>query len=133
MHDNATITLSAYFMGREREHADELSAALRHNAERLVARVNALLAQAGLRCRVNSGWRPRAINARIPNASPRSRHLSCEAVDLADPEGTLDSWCMQNLDALENLGLWLEHPSATPGWCHLQSVPPASGRRVFEP
>jgi hypothetical protein len=133
MYDGAAITLSQYFMGREHEHAAELNEALRTNARLVVAQVNALLERAGLRCTVNSGWRPSAINARIPNASARSRHLSCEAIDLSDPAGTLDAWCMANLDELENLGLWLEHPAATPGWCHLQIVPPPSGRRVFEP
>jgi len=127
------ISLAQYFMGREGEYASELIAPLRANAEETVARVNALLARACLQCEVNSGWRPRALNARIPNASPRSRHISCQAVDLADPDGSLDAWCLANPDALEALGLWLEHPDATPGWCHLQTVPPASGRRVFEP
>jgi hypothetical protein len=82
---------------------------------------------------VSSGWRPQAINAALANASPRSKHLSCEAIDLEDPEGALDAWCLRNLDALEAVGLWLEHPDATPGWCHLQTVPPRSGRRVFMP
>jgi hypothetical protein len=127
------ITLAQYFMGREHSHANELSETLRSNAEQTLARVNALVARAGVACAVSSGWRPRAVNATIPNASPRSRHISCEAVDLADPDDSLDAWCMANLSVLEVLGLWLEHPAATPGWCHLQTVPPASGRRVFEP
>jgi hypothetical protein len=127
------ITLAQYFMGRERSHADELSETLRGNAEHIVERVNALIASAGMVCEVSSGWRPHAINAGIPNASPRSRHMSCEAIDLADPDGSIDAWCLAHLPVLEALGLWLEHPAATPGWCHLQTVPPASGRRVFEP
>jgi hypothetical protein len=40
---------------------------------------------------------------------------------------------MANLAVLEELQLWLEHPDATPGWCHLQILPPRSGRRVFYP
>ena len=48
-------------------------------------------------------------------------------------EGEIDAWCMDHLDFLAEAGLWLEHPSATKGWCHLQQVPPKSGRRVFYP
>ncbi len=127
------ISLADYFMGRDALHADELTAELHTNARVMVARANALLRDAGMDGAVNSGWRPRAINAGVPNASPRSRHLTCQAVDLDDPEGALDAWCMANLAALQAIGLWLEHPAATPGWCHVQTVPPGSEKRVFMP
>ena len=127
------ITLAQYYMGRDAEHAAELTAALKVNAAVTVERANRLLAHACLACEVTSGWRPHAVNAAVPNASPRSRHLTCEAVDLADPDGSLDAWCMRHLEVLAAIGLWLEHPDATPGWCHVQTVPPRSGRRVFEP
>lgn len=132
-HRVPAITLAQYFMGRDAEHAVELTEGLRRNASVMVARANALLRHACVACAVNSGWRPRAVNAQVPNASPRSRHVTCEAIDLDDPDGRLDAWCMANLHVLEAIGLWLEHPAATPGWCHLQIVPPRSGRRVFEP
>lgn len=128
------LTLSDYFMGRDLTHACELDATLCANARVIVARANELLRLIGaVDARVNSGWRPHSINAAIPNASPRSRHLTCEAIDLRDEDGVLDAWCMHNLDRLDALGLWLEHPDATPGWCHVQTVPPRSGRRVFMP
>lgn len=128
------LTLADYFMGRDATHADELTAALLDNARVIVARANGLLKLAGIAAgQVNSGWRPHSINAMIAHASPRSRHLTCQAIDLRDADGTLDTWCMSNLHALEVLGLWLEHPDATPGWCHVQTVPPRSGRRVFMP
>jgi hypothetical protein len=128
------LTLADYLMGRDLSHADELSAELLVNARHTVERANGLLRLAGrMSCPVNSGWRPHSVNATIPNASPRSRHLTCQAVDLGDHDGTLDAWCSTHQDALEHLGLWLEHPSATPGWCHVQIVPPGSGRRVFMP
>ena len=127
------ITLADYYMGRDRSHAHELSAELRINATRVVERINEFLRQAACPGVVTSGWRPHAINAAVPNASPRSKHLSCEAIDLDDPNDELDAWCLRNLPVLESIGLWLEHPDATPGWCHLQIVPPRSGRRVFMP
>jgi hypothetical protein len=129
----SAITLADYFMGRDCSHANELSGELRTNAALTVARANALLERAGFAGIVNSGWRPHAINAAIPRASARSKHLTCQAIDLDDLNDALDTWCLHNLCVLEDLGLWLEHPDATPGWCHVQIVPPRSGRRMFMP
>ncbi len=127
------ITLPDYYMGRDRLYAAELSAELRANASLTVERANALLARAGMKRGVNSGWRPAAVNASIRNASKRSKHMLCLAIDLDDDDNSLDAWCMNHLGELERLGLWLEHPSATPRWCHVQTVPPRSGNRVFYP
>lgn len=82
---------------------------------------------------INSGWRPPSYNKAIANAARKSKHMTGEAIDINDDDGDLDQWCMDNLNILEGIGLWLEHPSATKGWCHLQIVPPRSGRRVFYP
>ena len=132
--ERAVITLADYFMGRDALHAAELSEELRANALLTVTRANALLKRAHVPgIVINSGWRPRAINATIPNATPRSKHLTCQAIDLKDEGDALDAWCMAHLGVLESLGLWLEHPDATPGWCHLQIIAPRSGRRVFMP
>ncbi len=127
------LKLADYYMGRDISHRVELTRELRANARETVRRVNRLLARAGMARGVSSGWRPAAINAAVPGAAPRSNHLSCHAVDLEDRDGALDAWCLANLAVLEELGLWLEHPDATPGWCHLQSRPPRSGSRVFSP
>jgi hypothetical protein len=144
MSSQIIITGAMYFMGRDRLHAAELTPQLRANAQALLDRVNALLGRmASSRITpedsprtgspVTSGWRPAQVNASIHNAAPRSHHMRCNAIDLYDPEGVLDDWCMDNLDALMDLGLYLEHPSATKGWCHLQAVAPRSGKRVFYP
>lgn len=127
------IRLADYFMGRDREYRAELTPELRANARDIVRRVNRLLKHAGIRPRVTSGWRPAALNAAIPGAARGSKHISCLAIDLEDSDGHLDAWCMAHLPLLEALGLWLEHPAATLGWCHLQTRPPRSGNRVFEP
>lgn len=140
----ATITEAMYYRGRDITHASELTPELRANALSLLCRVNALLAiiaAYGVLVEyspltgspLTSGWRPKKINEQTPGAAARSKHMECLAVDLYDPEGVLDDWCMDNLDALMNLGLYLEHPSATKDWCHLQSVAPRSGKRVFYP
>jgi len=82
---------------------------------------------------VSSGWRPPAVNANTKGAARRSKHMTCEAVDVNDDNGELDEWCMSNLDYLEEVGIWMEHPSATKGWSHFQIVPPKSGNRIFYP
>ena len=127
------LRLADYYMGRDRLYRAELTPELRANARETVSRVNRLLGRAGIAAAVSSGWRPAAVNATVPGAAPGSKHISCLAVDLEDPQGMLDAWCMANLGVLEELGLWLEHPDATPGWCHLQTRPPRSGNRVFSP
>jgi hypothetical protein len=128
------ITLQDYFMGRERTYGSELTPEYRANAARVLEAVNALLGEFGESRKVTSGWRPAAVNAKTRNAAPKSKHMTCQAIDLADPEGDLDEWCMEDLGArIAKHGLYLEHPAATKGWCHLQIVPPKSGRRVFYP
>ena len=80
-----------------------------------------------------SGYRPPAVNAATRGAAVKSKHMKCLAVDIRDDEGALDEWCLAHPGVLEGIGLWQEHPSATKGWCHVQTVPPGSGNRVFYP
>jgi hypothetical protein len=127
------LKLADYYMGRDKLYRGELTRELRANARNTLQRVNRLLRRAVMMRRVSSGWRPAAINAGVPGAAQGSKHLSCLAIDLEDRDGALDAWCMAHLDVLETLGLWLEHPDATPGWCHLQTQPPRSGNRAFKP
>lgn len=135
------ITLEQFYMGRDKTYASELTAEIKKNATETVRRINLLLAlfyaanpKAAKRS-VNSGWRPAAINAGVKNAAPKSKHMLCLAGDLSDDDEALDKWCMTEAgrEAMETVGLWLEHPSATPRWCHLQTVAPRSGNRVFYP
>jgi len=138
------ITEEQYYRGYDRVYARELTDEIRSNVKILISKVNELIrlmAKDGIELEtnpitksgLNSGWRPPAVNARTKNAAVRSNHMTGKAVDLYDPEGEIDEWCIANLDALKRLGLYMEHPSATKGWCHLQSTPPRSGRQVFYP
>lgn len=139
------ISLSDYWMGRDKQFAGELTHEIVYNAELLVHRVGALLEHAAAEhitpdidnvtgtC-VASGWRPKTINERIANASATSLHLHGMGVDLRDiPGRPLARWCLRNLATLEKIQLWMEDPRWTPTWVHLQSAPPGSGRRVFVP
>lgn len=128
------IELSDYWMGRDKKYPDSWSEEIEGNAIDLLDRVNALLLQFGEDRKVNSGWRPPEVNAKTVNAAPKSKHMTGHAVDLADPEGDLDDWCSENDgERLAPHGLYMEHPAATKGWCHLQSRPPKSLKRVFYP
>lgn len=137
------ITPAMYWMGRELVYANQLSPDLRTNAYETLRRTNALIALMhadGVELHkrddgsyVTSGWRSPRINKRTPGAAVHSLHITCEAIDLYDPYGEIDEWCLHHSPELERIGLWLEHPSATKGWCHVQTRGPKSGRRVFYP
>lgn len=126
------ITLASYF-GPHGEPPETV----KQNALELLARVNALLSELPYdeahEPKVNSGWRPADYNKTVRNAAPNSRHITGQAVDIADPDGVIDSYLHTNFQLLIKHGLWMEHPSATKGWSHLQSVPPRSGNLCFYP
>ncbi len=127
------IMLADYWMGRDAKYAEELTPEIEANAVELIDRVNFLLKSFGEPRTVNSGWRPPEVNAKTAGSALKSKHMTGQAVDLADPDGDLDEWCMDHASELERLQLWQEHPASTKGWCHLQSIPPRSGKRVFYP
>ena len=127
------ILLDDYFMGRDRQFPDELTDEMRANAKETVDRVNQLLTAFGETRKVNSGWRPAAINKATPGAAVKSKHMLCLACDLDDPEGDLDEWCFDHPEILQEIGLWQENPASTKGWAHVQIVPPKSGNRCFFP
>lgn len=125
------ITLEKYWMGRDKTHTEELTIEHFHWASEMVRKANLLLDRyiranpdAVRPEHVNSGWRPVAINAKVKGAAKLSNHTTCKAIDLGDPDNKLDRWLLTDAGqlALEECELWMEHPSATPGWCHLQLV-----------
>lgn len=136
------ISLAQFYKGHDKQYAAELTAEIRQNAEETLQRANLLLdlfrlANPSNECArgCNSGWRPPAVNAATARAAKKSNHMLGLAIDIGDEDGELDAWLMTpaGQQALERIGLWMEHPSATPRWAHVQTVPPRSGRRVFAP
>jgi len=67
---------------------------------------------------------------RINPGAPKSKHLTGQAVDIAD-DGKLKAWLVARPEILEQAELWCEE--GTHGWVHFQIVPPKSGRRWFLP
>lgn len=129
------IDMEAFWKGRDTKYASELTGAIRANAQITVDKVNQLLDRADLQSisELNSGWRPQAVNEATSNAASGSKHLSGQAADIPDAGRVLASWCVDHLDSLEEIGLWMEDPRWTPTWVHVQIVPPRSGKRVFVP
>lgn len=138
------ITYDQYMRGRDTAYPQYMTPQIKANALVTIEKANALIEAAlkdGVDFEINpvtgsvvsSGWRPPQINATTPGAKPKSLHLTGEAIDIYDPDGDLDDWCMANINFLRQLGLSMEHPSATKGWCHVQTRPPKSGRVCFYP
>jgi Peptidase M15 len=137
------ITALEYFShgGRDLRAAGCVPPAHLINAGVFLNKVNLLLAAfdaargSHFAAIVNSGYRTKAINACIPNAAPSSKHMSGNAVDLRDAGGELKKWLVtaKGKGTLNVCGLFMEHPSATPTWCHLQDIAPGSGNLIFYP
>ena len=144
------ITLDEYFGGRRETHGTECSPCIEDNAARTAPLVNDLLKRAEsfgivipdshipgdyFGTQLTSGWRPPSINACTAGAAPQSLHMTGEACDIFDPAGDLDAWLLtpEGQFTLTDIGLWMEDPGHTLGWCHVQIRPPPSGRRVFVP
>lgn len=128
------ISRNDFFKGRDTDYQDDWTSEIESNSQNTIRRANQLLIAFGDEFRkVNSGWRPPSVNAATPGAAKFSRHMTGEAIDIQDDEGDLDEWCLSHPGVLEALGLWQEHPASTKGWCHLQTVAPKSGNRVFYP
>ena len=127
------ISRDDYFAGRDKQYPDDWTQEIEDQAAVTVKRANQLLTAFGEERGVNSGWRPPEVNATTPGAAPFSRHMTGQAIDIHDPEGDLDQWCLDHPDVLTSIGLWQEQPASTKGWTHVQVIPPKSGNRVFWP
>lgn len=129
-----SISRQEILMGRDKTHPNEFTQEISDNIDnRLLPALNKFRDAYGKSMIVSSGWRPPTINANVPGAAKKSNHMLGLACDFKDTDGSLDAFCMANQDLLKALGLHLEHPDSTPGWCHLQCVPPKSGKIVFNP
>jgi hypothetical protein len=115
---------------KNREKEFPLSSELEANLSLLLQRVNKLRLLWAKPMIVTSGYRPGRYN-KAAGGAEKSAHLTCQAVDISDPKGEIGLWLFNNIQILKDCGLWMEHPGDTPTWCHLQTVPPKSGVRIF--
>lgn len=119
-------------MGRHLQFPDEYQDGFQCNAESLLLKVNGFFEELGVNPRVTSGYRPPSINRKIKGAAKRSHHQTCNAIDVEDINGALGIKA-SDPELLKKHGLYLEDPTYTKGWIHLQDIPPRSGRRIFIP
>ena len=109
----------------------DLTAEQLGNMNTLIPKINMFLERFGSYRPVTSGYRTPQINSNTIGAAPKSNHLVCAAVDLADADAKLHAFAKANVLYLEELGLWCEERRGN--WLHIQCVPPRSGRRFFKP
>lgn len=143
------ITVAQYFGAKPHSVEDE------YRATDLLKRVDALQAEyrhetgAGIDIDPDTGTEISGSKGgsgdggfRLPTATTgtqNSSHKEARGVDCSDQSNALDEW----LDTfehgngdntmLEKHGLYREHPSATPTWCHLSTRAPGSKKRTFYP
>lgn len=125
------ISRDTYLMQREGEYPTTEQFEL--NIAKLLYRVHCLLSEykkinAAFSPSISSGYRPGHYNKTY---SPNSAHVTCEAVDIYDPNGKLKAFCTKEI--LEKYDLWMEHPDYCKTWAHLSTRPVKSGNRIFKP
>lgn len=137
------ITITDYF-GKKIDHI-EVTHEMVANATELLRKVNELLKYAALDGAYKSPIDPDTgtlvsgskggagdggfrLSDSATGAS-KSKHKNANAVDVYDPGNAFDAWLTD--ETLEEFGLYRETPTKTPGWCHLQDVPPGSGNRTY--
>lgn len=123
------VTKQDYLKNRHKEVP--LSIQQTKNMEKILDLANKLLAYyPGKFYGTSSGYRTPVGNKKA-GGSAKSAHLTCEAIDLIDPQQELATFLLANKPLMEALGLYMEHPDYTPTWVHLQTR--AASRRVFIP
>lgn len=131
------ITLEQYLMGRHLLYPKEYNKTLELNAKGLLVMVNDFFYQLGIDPELSSGFRPPSVNKNVKGAAKGSKHTTCQAIDIKDPGQKIAKLiCGDDFKdhvLLEEFNLYMEHPSYTKTWVHLQNVPTKSGKRIFIP
>ncbi len=129
-------------MEREILNGQECPEEFKENLLELLIKINKVRDAFGREMTVSSGFRSKRKHLAIyrkkgitdPKKIPmKSRHLTCQAVDIFDPQKKLQKWVKDNILLVEQIGLWVEDFSSTPDWIHFQTIPPLSGKRFFFP
>ena len=102
----------------ERLDCPDLTFDIWRNLGKLQYSVNGLLKDLGLAVEVSSGYRPKAVNDKV-SRSKKGLHVIGLAVDLTDVSRLITNRIMDYLHLLKKHDLWMEHPSHTPTWVHL--------------
>lgn len=135
------FTIEDYF-GPWREHED-VTPEVYENAKDLLTRVNTvceIVDMTGVDFLLNTktgsyvsgekygGFRPQECAIGAINSS----HKTGQGVDIYDPKHDIAMYFFKHQSLLKEHGLAMEHPDATPSWCHLTSRIPG-GKTCFYP
>lgn len=115
-------------MRREILKGQECPPEYEENLLELLIRMNKIRDAWGRPMIVTSGFRSREEHLRIYRGKDYipwgSKHLTCQACDIYDPDNKLRDWCKKNDKLLREIGVWLEEDQGT--WIHFQIIPFAS-------
>lgn len=114
------ISRKEILKGREVQYP--LTEEFEKNIVDLLEKINKVRDKYGKPMGISSGYRPGAFNVAAGGAK-KSSHQSCQAVDIADADGSFKKWALENFEFIKECGLYMEAPESTPTWCHLQTRP----------
>lgn len=131
-------------MRREILKGKECPADLEDNLLELLVKINKVRDAWGRPMTVTSGFRSIEEHLAIykkkgitdqSKIPMKSKHLTCQAVDIYDKDSSLYSWCKTHELLLSEIGVWLEERQGA--WVHFQTIPFASykpgGTIFFKP
>jgi len=127
------ISKSELLQNRDKMYPAEYTREVSKNLDVLCQKLNVIRQAYGSPMNISSGWRPKAINDSTANSAKLSKHLSGLAADVKCVDNKFWTWCINNLELLQQQGLYLEDRRWTPTWVHLQIGPPGSLKRIFIP
>lgn len=127
---SSIVTMSELLMNRVK--FEDLPADIQANGKDLLDKLNMFRKEYGQPMYVSSGYRSPDNNA-AANGAKLSAHLSLQACDFKDVDGKLKEFVAKDPEILVRCGLYMEDPSKTISWIHLQSRPTKSGKRIFMP
>lgn len=114
------ISKKEILMNRDVQYKDDYTQEISNNIDKLLISLNKFREAYGKPMTVSSGWRPESVNKAIGGAK-KSNHTVGLACDFVDKDGKLAEFAlkMDQEGKLKEWGLWLENPTKTTGWIHL--------------
>ena len=104
----------------ERLTSPELTDEKKANAIKLLGIINNFLTDIGItEVNVTSGFRTSESNSATKGSAKHSLHMEALAVDIADPDGSLNALALRHNDLLKKYGIMVESRQSTPSWCHM--------------
>ena len=127
------ISKQELLMGRDKTYAKDYTDEISKNVDELLVVLNKVRAAYGKPMTVSSGWRPAAINSNTSGSAKSSLHMQGLACDFRDDDRSIMKWVLNNLQLMQDLGIYIEDFRWTKNWCHMGIRAPASKNRIFVP